>query len=68
MLEVIKKQRDVNNLTLYRIVLLRVMSKCSKQFQLPKHRFKYRQNAPFCFLAFKTFSAVPTLIKGQCFR
>ena len=124
-LEVIKKQRDATNFTLYRILLLRVISvistfnispesrqttffekrpnapfsfqllkhrfKCtiklpwfqhflnssnfqntvtnsakmyrlasllstfSKQFQLPKHRFKKRQNATFSFVGFKMF-------------
>jgi len=31
--------------------------KDSQQFQIPKHRFKERQNAPFLVLAFKIFSA-----------
>ena len=88
MLGVIKKQRNANNVTLYRIVLFRVISvmnivphsiallkdigphssksvrmhhlasfvsKFSKAFRLPKHRFKYRHNAPFSFLPFKVF-------------
>ena len=37
-----------------------LISKFSQQFQLPKNRFKERQNAPFCVFAFNFFSAVPT--------
>ena len=33
--------------------LASLLSKCSKQFQPLKHRFKQRQNAPFSFLRFK---------------
>ena len=40
--------------------LASLVSKFSKPFQLPKHRFKQRQDAPFSFLDFKIFSAVPT--------
>ena len=40
--------------------LASLVSKFSKQFQLPKHRFKKRPNALFSFLAFKMFKAVPT--------
>ena len=37
-----------------------LISKFSQQFQLPKNRFKERQNAPFCVFAFNFFSAVPS--------
>ena len=40
--------------------LASLVSNCSKQFQLPNHRFKQRPNASTSFLAFKIFSAVPT--------
>ena len=92
MLAVIKKQRDANNVTLYRIVLLIVSLvmnifllsidpwkssitffginqnapfrffafNFSKQFQLPKHHFNWRQNTPLFPLAFNIFSAFPT--------
>ena len=40
--------------------LASLLSKCSKQFQLPKHRFKQRQNASTCFLAFTFFKAAPS--------
>jgi len=33
--------------------------KFSQPFQLPKHRFKQRRNAPFSVLAFKSVQAVP---------
>ena len=35
----------------------------SQPFQLPINGFKQRQNAPFCVLAFKFFSAVPTSLQ-----
>ena len=37
-----------------------LISKLSQKFQLPNHRFKQRQNAPFSVLDFNIFSAVPT--------
>ena len=40
--------------------LASLLSHFSQQFQLPKHRFKQRQNAPFCVLAFKVSPAVPS--------
>ena len=38
--------------------LASLVSNFSKQFQLPNHRFKQHQNAPFSVLAFNIFSAV----------
>ena len=40
--------------------LASLLSKFSKQFRLRKHRFIQHHNAPFSFLAFTFFSAVPT--------
>jgi len=63
MLDVIKKQRDTNNLTLYCIVLLRVISvmnifphaiAISPEIRRP-HSSKIRPNAPFSFLGFIFF-------------
>ena len=43
---------------------------CFKQFQLPKHRFKQRQNTPFCVFAFNMFSSFSTsrIDRSKCAR
>ena len=64
MLEVIKMQRDTKNFTLYRIVLLRVISVMNifphsiTPLKVVDHIL--RPNAPFSFLDFIFFLAVPT--------
>ena len=64
MLEVIKKQRDANNLTLYCIVVLWVISVMNifphliaplKVWRSSTTFFEKRPNAPFSLLAFKMF-------------
>ena len=68
MLEVINKQRDADNLTLYRIVLLRVRSSnfqntVSNSIRMHYLFFlllKFSQNAQYIVLDFKMFSAGPT--------
>ena len=68
MLEVINKLRDADNLTLYRIVLLRVRSSnfqntVSNSIRMHYLFFlllKFSQNAQYIVLDFKMFSAGPT--------
>ena len=53
-----RRPHSSKSVRMYHLVSL--VSFFSKQFQLPKHRFKKRHNAPFSFLGFKMFKAVKT--------